>query len=305
MISCRLLCTTLLQNCQIRNFTKNQTVLSTMASPDVVSMIRFKNNSAELSDTEMDKLMSRLWPTVGRNRMLQFLCTSLPNIATNSKYQYADLLPTASDIISKIIEEREPEDEQITSIRLTHLPSSLVGEIASNLQQPDYISFSKTNRKLFIDSNSPNRLRRMILIKGNYNYSALRLEHFRQIKHLSLSLNRISELYGPDDQIFYGNNRMESMAIECSDAEISDFDWFIYDKSQCFRTIKKLVMISFKGNCEIGALCLLDLLRKFEGLESLRMVNLEIYGEIDENDLQTICPMLSCISSSWIQSVRF
>lgn len=127
-----------------------------MVSPDVVTMVRFKSVNAELSDTEMDTFMSRLWRTVGRGRISQFLYTSLSNVAANQKY--SDLLPIASGIINEISEEREGGGQQMNPRKLNDLPSSLVGGIASHFRQSDYIAFSKTNCKLFIDSDSQNRL---------------------------------------------------------------------------------------------------------------------------------------------------
>ena len=127
-----------------------------MASSHTVSMVRFMNMSAQLTDTEMDTFMKRFWREVDRDRMLLFLCTSLPSGATNQ--EHPDLLPIASGIISQIIEERESDNKHIERVPLviTNLPSSLIAEIASNLDSSTYVAFSKTNRNLFVDCNSPN-----------------------------------------------------------------------------------------------------------------------------------------------------
>ena len=227
-----------------------------MASPDVVSMIRFKNITAHLSDTEMDKFMSRLWRNVGRHRVLQFLCTSLPNIINNQ--EYSDLLPTASGI-----------DEQTHLITLTDLPSCLIGEIASNSDLSEYITFSWTNRKLFVHSNSPNRLKRMDLAQGQYNYMGLRMGYFRQIEHLSLRLNQITELQRNDQnhQIFEMNNRLKMMLIACTDVQNSDIDCLIHDQSPCLRLFETLVLTSI-GGTTLDSGRFFRLSGKFHGLKT-------------------------------------
>ena len=57
-----------------------------MSSPETLEMIKFKSISAQLSDCEMDVLMTRLWRSVGRDRILQFLCISLSKFTANQKY---------------------------------------------------------------------------------------------------------------------------------------------------------------------------------------------------------------------------
>ena len=54
--------------------------------------------------------MVKLWRTLGRDRTLQFLCTSSTNSAVNQ--EYVDFLPAASRIVSAIIAEQESDDEQ-------------------------------------------------------------------------------------------------------------------------------------------------------------------------------------------------
>ena len=266
-----------------------------MASAHTVNMIRFKSIFAQLSDIEMDVFMSRLWRSVGRNRILQFLCTSLPGFATNQTYDY--LLQTASGIVSQIIQERDSDEKTKSAepIAITDLPSCLVGEIASNLAPMDYIAFSKTNRKIFVDSNTPNRLLTMALEQSD-DYSGLRLHHFPQIKHFGFGLSRITELHQINGQIFSGNNQIQRMDIELKGAKASDTDILTNDQSPCFRTVHALLLFHHEvdpSEQQLQSIQLLNLLNKFKGLQKLCLDSIKMLGPINETQLRTLCPLLS------------
>ena len=264
-----------------------------MSSPDVVSMVRFKSITAQLSDTEMDTFMNRLWRTVGRDRISQFLCTSFSGLASNQNYD--DLLPTASGIVTQIIQERESKDEEsdVVPVSITDLPCCLVGEIASNLDQSDYRAFSNTNRKHFVDCNSPNRLKVMDLHQ-NSKYQKLGLQNFHQIECLGFQLKRITDFHRINDQIFSGNNRLHRLVIETDYHQQSHIEFLINDESQCISSIKILELNTFKDDSQVDPVQFLKLLSKFEGLQELWLFGV-CFENIEGGDLRVLCPKVSAL----------
>ena len=266
-----------------------------MASGDVLSMSRFMDISAQLSATEMDAFMTRLWRTAGRDRILQFLCTSLPSFAANQKH--VDLLPTASGVVSSIIAERESDEEHSDAIpiKLPDLPSCLVGEIASNLWFYDYIAFSMTNRKIFVDCNSPNRLQELLLAQSD-DYSALRLHHFPQTKYLGFQLSRITELNQINGQIFSGNNQIQRIDVALDDVKDSDIDIFFIDQSPCFSSIQTLDLHVSETNDGFSAVRFLKFLSKFPELKEFHLYRMDMdfmEEEMNPDDFRSLYPMIS------------
>ena len=268
-----------------------------MASTEVVSMIKFKSISSQLSDSEMDAFMTRLWRIFGRDRILQFLCTSFSGLASNQKYD--DLLPTASGIVTQIIQKRECEDEDndLVPISITDLPCCLVGEIASNLDQSDYRAFSNTNRKHFVDCNSPNRLKEMYLDQ-NSRYQKLGLQNFHQIEYLGFPLHRITDFHRINNQIFSGNNRVHQLVIDIDYHWQRHLECLINDESQCISSMKILELKAFEASSTTNAKQFVKLLTKFEKLETLRLHNVSIQGDkcvkyMNGNHFRTLCPMIS------------
>ena len=264
-----------------------------MASPETVDMIKFKSISSQLSDNEMDTFIIKLWRSIGRDRILQFLCTSLLTFAANQKY--VDILPTAFNIISQIILERDTDDEPDDAVpkTMTDLPSCLVGEIASNLAPLDYIAFSQTNRKIFVDCHSPNRLQKLT-VQQCHDCSRIRLHHFPQIKHLDFDLGRITEFYQNNGQIFGGNNKLQTLAIDGENAMNSDTDCLISDQSPCISRIQTLVLFS-RGDddYELDSNRFLKLLSKFEHLKELWLNRVLITGPMRNDDLRMLCPQIT------------
>ena len=63
-----------------------------------------------------------------------------------------------SDIASSIIQSRKQPKKQFVSLKLDSLPSALIGECASFLDQSDYFQFGKSNRRIYLGCYSPCRL---------------------------------------------------------------------------------------------------------------------------------------------------
>ena len=267
-----------------------------MASSDIVSVIKFISISSQLSDGEIQTFVSRLWRTVGRDRILQFICTSAPCFPANQRY--VNILPTASSVASAIIADRDSDDQrcEIFPIQITDLPSCLLGEIASNLEPMEYIAFSKTNRKIFVDSNSPNRFQTLTL-NPNDDYSGLRLQNFPQIKYLRFQSWRIIEFRRHNGHLFGGNNQLRSLSIDLGDSNHFNMESFINDQSPCFPSIHSLDLQDGLGfGCQFECVPFFQILSKFTGLTSLRLTDIDIAGSIKNEDLRVLCPAVSELS---------
>ena len=282
-----------------------------MASSETVLIIRFRILYDQLTDPEMDKFMCKLWRISGRHQIANFLCTVSQRFSHfPANQQLTNILPTACNIINGIIAERESmqssndENTELPARRITHLPASLVGEIASNLNQLDYIAFSKTNRKIFVDCNTPNRLQSINVQPEQYRYSRLRLANFPQIRKFDFELDRITEFHKTNDQIFHGNNRLRTMAIRCGWAHDTDIDCLISDQSRCFSSIQCLILDDEDGSGVMESIHLLKLMSKFQGLKALSVRNLEICGQINVDDLRGLCPMISDLKFMYVPWIR-
>lgn len=109
--------------------------------------------------------------------------------------------------IKNIIKQRIPKDEchKDTDVGSTNaplktvdsLPTPMIGEISSFLQQRDYIQFSKCSRDCYIGSNSPNTLRELDFLYVD-DYSAVNLSKFVNLQKLRLVLSECRYLSSSD-----------------------------------------------------------------------------------------------------------
>ena len=138
----------------------------------LLQTLKFKNVSSELTDDEFDAFLCTLHRRKGRELLLRLLCQqSAPSVS-------ADMLQIASSIIQK----REKQQQQTSRWTLDMLPSAFIGEIASNLKQGDYASFSRANRSIYIGCNDPNRLSKVYV--STYLSS---LTQYRQMEKLEIT----------------------------------------------------------------------------------------------------------------------
>ena len=251
--------------------------------------------------------MCKLWRIAGRHQIANFLCTVSQRFPVNQ--QLTDILPTACNIINGIIAERESmqssndENAESTAKTIMDLPASLMGEIASNLDQLDYIAFSKTNRKTFVDCNAPNRLQSMNVQTDQYNFSGLSLANFPQIRNFEFDLDRITEFHKTNDQMFHGNNRLKTMAIRCGWTKNTDIDYLISDQSRCFSLIQCLILED-EDDCSMESNHFQKILSKFQGLKALTVRNLYISGRINVDDFRSLCPMISELKLLYVPLIR-
>ena len=159
--------------------------------------------------------MSRIWRVVGREQILSLLFNPLlkqhsssgvnQNVDINIDDQSSNRLTEITRIASDIIRNRESTSTARITPNITNIPSSLIGEIASFFELPEYISFSRTNRNVFVGCNSPNRLKMLCLTETVTNvqdYSLVPLQRFPQITCFEFNLKQISQFTVTNGQRF-------------------------------------------------------------------------------------------------------
>ena len=127
--------------------------------------------STKLTDGEFVDCLASLIRTKGRECLLDLLCQhSEPSLT-------ADML----QIISNGIQKRKTEHQENSRWTLDTMPSALIGEIASNLDQKDYAALSRVNRSIYIGCNDPNRL-----LNISWEGGPIKLCQYPQIKKLEI-----------------------------------------------------------------------------------------------------------------------
>ena len=258
----------------------------------LVSVLKFKSLNARLMDTEFDTFMSRLWKIVGREEILKLLCTPFlkeSNDALTVNEQDSDLLDAVTRITADIIRGRQTKSNPLTKPNINNMPSCLVGTIASFLTQRSYIKFSRTNRKVYVDCNSPNMLQRLRLIQCS-DYSTVPLERFPQIKCLKFNLKEISEFKVVNGQRFGFCNQLENMIIHGKDSSITDINLLINDSSRCFSSVRSLTLAWFRGSSKLDPAAVIQILSKFNKLAHFKMYVAETRAPLGSHPLSLLCP---------------
>ena len=140
----------------------------------VLKVIKYQSLVRQLSDTEFSQFMSHLVHRCGRSAFSTPFCNQfLKDSSNNTNHHTIDV---AIKIIKTIIRSRQQSiNTSPATKKLDSLPNTIIGEIGSYLQQNGYISFTKTNRVIYLGCNDPNTLRELNLIQldkwFNYNYN--------------------------------------------------------------------------------------------------------------------------------------
>ena len=256
-------------------------------------MLRFKHLSAQLSDSEYDLFVSKLWRRLGKEQFSRALCPASDR--RNVQWKVAHMMSPMCEIVSEIISNRKSHRNPCAASNITNLPSSLVGEVASYLSQKTYIAFSMTNRKILIDCNSPNRLQKLNLtqIDDAEDYYQIPVERFNHIKIVHFKLARIEQLQIRNGEAFRGCNQVETMIIEGRDSTSQDIDLLINDSSRCFATVRSLSLYGFMGRYSLSPRKLIQILSKFKTLEHLKLCGVRGLTSFGTSDLQSLSDLQS------------
>lgn len=270
----------------------------TSTSP-LVSVLKFKHLNAQLTESEFDIFMSRAWRIIGREKILTLLCNSFLNHriseseATDPSNEESDILTVMTRATTDIIQERYSKPKPPTKLHITDMASSLVGAIASFLDQYEYIYFSMTNRKMYLDCISPNRLQKLDL-RFVDDYDTIPWNHFRQINILDFNLKQISQFKAINGHRFGGCNQLQTLVIEGGDSTVADLDMLINDSSPCFSRIDSLSLNSFSN---LPPDKFIEILSKFVELIHLKLHNIAAPGRFDAQSLSLICPKIEMFTN--------
>lgn len=257
----------------------------------VISVLKFKNLNAQLTDKEFDSFISDLRRDVGREKIVSLLCTQFLKDLHNPGESGNEVddegshpLKAMMRITSDIIRNRDSKSILCTKPMITNMPSSLIGNIASFLKQKKYIDFSMVNRKMFVDCNTPNTLQKLNLKKIT-DYRSISLQNYHQIKWLKFNLKQISEFKNVNEQRFGACKRVRTLIIKAEDSRISDLVTLINDSSPCFSTLTSVSLIGLSLDSDR----LIRVLSKFAELKHLKLINVRIDGQLSPDSLSLVC----------------
>ena len=277
------------------------------ASPQLLSVLRFKHLSVQLSDSEYDIFVSKLWRRLGKEQFSHALCAlhmqkQWAVDRVNVQWDVADMMGSMCDIVSEIRKNRESERNPCTAFDITNLPSSLVGEVASYLSQKSYIALSMTNRKIAVDCNSPNRLQQLNLNRNDTftEYTHIPMEQFTQIKAVRFKLEHIAKLQIKSGRAFRACNQLQTMIIDGRNSKQHHIDLFINDLSRCFASIQSLSLCHFgsRDRATLDSLRFMKMLAKFEALEHLKLFLVNGTDGVFFDQIQSICPRITSFAAN-------
>ena len=284
------------------------------ASPQLISLLKFKHLSAQLNDSEYDLFVCKLWRRLGKEQFSRALCAlhmqkQWTVDRVNVQWKVADMMAMC-EIVSEIRKKRETDRNPCTALDITNLPSSLVGEVASYLSQKSYSTFSMTNRKIAIDCNSPNRLQKLDLYRNDTfaEYPHFSMEQFTQIKAVRFKLAHFAQLQIKPGDAFGACNQLQTMIIDGRNSKQQDVDLFINDSSRCFVSIQSLSLCHFGSRDRSAASSsvldsgrFIKMLSKFKALEHLKLflVNeAQGFESFDIGQIQSICPQITSFAAN-------
>lgn len=256
------------QHCDV-DFLTFCLLLSTMSQ--LLQTVKFKQISTELTDDEFDVFLRCLHRRKGKELMLQILC----------QQQHAFLDPTEMlQISSNIIQKRKNQQQRTNQWTLDTLPKSFIGEIASNLSQKDYASFSRVNRTICIGCNDPNQLLSLSTpdpIQCDGSNFDITLTKYPQLMNLEMELrnHRDYVLFPNDDSPVC--KKLQSLKLFHDEAEGDDaVNTFLQQQSITGNTFPNLQYLLLGGFHDIGnAQTFERIFSKFNTIEHLELT--EVY----------------------------
>ena len=225
----------------------------------LVDSIKFQLLVKQLDDVEFDTFLAKLWRRNGKGTVMQLL---------QSEYEEQHLP----------IRDQPRRHETTTGNSLADTPSQLIGEIASFLDYSSYISFSSTNRKMFVDCNSPNRLTQLDLSKFAVNDPSFCWKNYPKLNCLYLNLHQMPSLNISRAAI---TQHCPVLRTLCLDAHRNEedptysIDDFIADNIGTCGAINTLALFGFQKKEALNSQQLTRLLTEFPALTRLELVGMQ------------------------------
>ena len=277
----------------------------------ILPAIKFKTLTHQLKDDEFDQLATKFRQRIGKEEMLRLMC---------DKSSYHHLSAMKAEILS-MIQERiptlgnesadsdssNPTDTASDAQSITNLPSTMIGEIASFLDQKSYARFSSTNRKLFVVCNSPNRLvdLRLDFVK---DFSFISLGNYRHLTTLEFAMENIDDF---DWRLISRCHSLRKLlingAFSLSSDKLERFITFMDGQVGAFIGVTTLGLYLFCENTKYDlhatfpTALLKRLLLLFPALTHLKLFNIDFTETVDTALLADCCPSLNRLSLNKVQ----
>lgn len=226
-------------------------------------IINFHHLTSQLTVAETKEFFSRLiddYPTKTATLLFKALATHFKRESGEVDTNVSGVTQIASDIIQS----RDLTNQSINEepIKLDTLPRRLIGVTASFLPQREYASFSRCTRSIYLASNSPHLLQKVVvMIKRDGSaripaeFTRFRMVNLISLVHLSLAtddlihsrINGISQMQRiPPLKIFVDPNRstVDALRLITTNQDIAE-------------KVKYLSMEFTNGAIDIGAFTLL------------------------------------------------
>ena len=236
--------------------------------------------------------------------MSQPICSPMmPSPPKTNKNQSFNEISTTIASVTESREPNHPKSIESEQKRMTNVPAQLVGEISSFLDQQSYSRFSSTNRKMFVDCNSPNRLTKMELLKLN-QIRNVNFSEYPQLRYLQYSVHRDDSLSSRAVSISDYCHRLETLFISIGVGSDRELQQFVDSNSSGFDAVKTLVIWS-RSTVSIRSKCFIQLLSLFPALKYLRIRKLAFNSPIHSDQLLATCPHIEKLfcDESWNELV--
>ena len=268
----------------------------------ILPKLKFKALTQQLTDNEFDKLLSKFRLQIGREQMLKLIWDGTSDSQLSALK--GEILPIMQQRKSK-----DKADNPSTSVAghrhtITTLPTTMIGEIASNLDQKAYARFATTNRKMFVDSNSPNRLVALDLDVVE-DFKFISIANYRYLSSLEFAVVDIDDF---DYSHMFRCRRLRTLMITGEqDGAVEKLSRFIDDMDGAFTGVTKLALYGFLRlrqeniSTTLPPELLVQLLALFPALTDLKLLNPDFTDHLDDALLADCCPSLNRLATRGVQ----
>ena len=211
-----------------------------MAVTSVLGAVKFGSLVNKLTGTEFNQFTAHFVQRCGRNAWLSPLMSQTLNSKCETNPEHLNI---AINLATTIITSRQSANSHL-NIQLDTIPKSLIGEISSYLVQKDHVSFSKSNRSIYIGCNDPNTLQ-VLDLRRTHDYSRVKLQRFPRLKQLGLKLTQFNQLLLPSNQKILTN--LSQLTLDGDKVNDVDLSLIASQKSLDLGNITHLNLYNF-GN---------------------------------------------------------
>ena len=271
----------------------------------LLPVFKLKNLLSQLNDLEFDAVFTKFLEQFGRQYVVQLMCS--PMLLSLLRTEHQDSIDSLTSIVATLLKEcSETTTEPSVSVtkRITDLPTSLIGEIGSFLPHESYIKFAQTNRKVFVDCHSPNKLSGLLLVKQT-DYSPISLQNYPNLRYLHFRLPHVGSFRSG---IAEHCRRLKTLCIliDGADGAVTDdvaaennFLQFMITNPSGFNNVTTLIIDKeHKRGDAIQSTLLMRVLSFFPNVTHLKLSEIGFSSASLLQRLPPICPSIHQLFSS-------